>query len=115
MKSNSPQKLQKLYLFRVEGGGGGGMRGGRKECLCARQSRNTRNGEFRNTSCAAYLDQAEGRKVFRLYRLSSKLLPRRLIGSVNRWTVGSKRRDLCAAKSLRRSIDQTKRCRHACQ
>src|ERR1700722_2021884 len=106
MRRNSFQKLREL-------GGGGGMRGGSRECLCARQSCNTRNGKFSHTACAANLDQAGGRKVFRLYRLSSKLEPRWAIGSINRWTVGFKERDLCAAKSVRRCIEQSKRGRHA--
>jgi hypothetical protein len=114
MSRNRSQTLRELHHFWEEGGGGGsGMRAGRRECLCARQSRNTRNGEFRNTACALYLNQMEGRKNFHLCRLNSKLPPRWVIGSVNRRTVGSKGRDLCAAKSLRRSIDQTKWCRHA--
>jgi hypothetical protein len=93
--------------------GGGGMRGGRRECLCARQSCNTRDGKFSNTACAVYVDQAGGRKVFQVYRLSSKLDPRQVICSINWSTVGFKERDLCAAKSVRRSIEQSKRGRHA--
>jgi hypothetical protein len=113
MSRNSVQKLRDSYHFREEAGGGGGMRGGHRECLCARQSCNARNGEFSNTACAVYLDQAERRKIFQVYRLSSKLDPRQVICSINRGTVGFRERDLCAPNSVRRSIEQTKRCRHA--
>jgi hypothetical protein len=114
MSRNRSQKLRELNHFREQGDGGGGeFRAGHKECLFARQSRNARNGEFSHTAFAVYLDQAGGRKVFRLYRLSSKLDPRQVMCSINWWTVGAKERDLCAANSVRRSIEQTKRCRHA--
>ncbi len=113
MKRNSFQKLQELSLFREkEGGAGGGMRTGRRKCPCARQSGNTCNDAFSNTACAVYLNQAEGRKNCRIYRRSSKPWPGRVIGTINRWTVGSKERDSCATKSVGRSIEQTERCRH---
>ncbi len=46
MKRNSFQELRELD-------GSGGMRGDRQECLCARQSRSTRNGRYRNVTCPA--------------------------------------------------------------
>lgn len=116
MKRSSPQKLQELCLFREEGrGGGGGMRGSCRGCACPQQSRNTRNGGFNNTAWAVCPNPAEWEKLFRFSRLSSKLRPRWVIGSTNRWTVDPKKRDECATKSVFRSIEQTKVCRHAGQ
>ena len=105
MSRNSSQKLRDLNHFREEGGGGGdGIRGGRRECLCARQTRNTRNGEFSNTACAVYLNQAEGKKNYHTCGLSSKLDPRRLKGAKNQWVASLKARNACAVNPLRQSI-----------
>jgi hypothetical protein len=97
MRRNSFQQLRELA-------GGGGMRGGCRECLCARQSRNTRNGESGNTACAVYLDQAEERKIFRVCRLSSKLGTRWLKGAKNQWVASPKVRDACAMNPLHPSV-----------
>jgi hypothetical protein len=113
MKRQISQRLRDLYQFREEGGDDGGMRTDRRKCPCAWQSGNTHNSAFNTAYCAMYLNPLEDRKTFRGSRLSSKLEARRVTGSVNLCTVGSKERNSCSAKSVRQSIDQTKRCRHA--
>lgn len=54
-----------------------------------------------------------GRKFFHGHVILSKLESRRLMGSINQWIAGSKERDLCVAKSMRRSAEPTQRCRNA--
>lgn len=113
-RNNGSQKLWELVLFREEGRGcGRAMRGGRMECARAWQSRSSRDGAVSNAACAAYVNQVEVRKNFRYCRLSSKLEPRQVIGSINRWIARFEGRDSCAVTLVRRSIEHATGCRHA--
>jgi hypothetical protein len=107
MKRNSSQKFRELSLFREgETVAMARFEGGRRKCPCTQHSRSHRDR-------ALSLNQAEGRKFFHVRVLRSNIYHQPLIDGMNRWTISSKKRNSCAAKSVRRTIEMTKRCWHA--